>query len=218
MTMADKERLQSLLHEERYELIVPFVAAKKTRLSMLLSMSYTTDPLEKWEIVKAAGYASKSIAESDPAFVRTVIRNLLWSLNDDSGSVGWSSPELLGEIIGGRTDLFKEFVPMVVSLLGIKEDSFRAGVLWAMGTIALNDLSSIRPYAPYVQMYVQDSSPDTRGCAVWCLGRIRAEVPGKYVRSLLEDAAGIYLLDSDKHIYRKTIGEITREAIQKETT
>jgi hypothetical protein len=211
--LKEKEKIQNLVLEERYGELSELIREKKSRFSTLLSLSYTTDNNTMFKVVKAAGYAVSAISDQELDFVRTIISNLLWSLNDDSGSVGWSSPELLGEIISSRIDLFKEYIPLVISLLKIKETAFRPGVLWAMGRIAATEPSHIKPYAPYINMYLADPITETRGYAVWCLGQIGVAVPEEHRKHLLNDASEILLLDGNGNISKKTIGEITKEAL-----
>ncbi len=211
--LKEKEHIKNLVINEQYKELCRLVREKKSRLSVLLSLSYTTDNNIRFRVIKAAGHAVSAIADREADFIRTVISNLLWSLNDDSGSVGWSSPELLGEIVSARIDLFRGYIPLIISLLHIKEPFFRPGVLWAMGRIAAKEPSSIKPYAPYITMYLAEPLPETRGYAVWCLGQIKAQVPGEHIKRLLEDTSEIYLLDNDGNIYKKTVGKITGEAI-----
>ncbi len=208
-----KEKIKSLVLKEQYNELCELIKERKNRLSTLLSLSYTTDNNTRFKVIKAAGYAVSVISAQELDFVRTVISNLLWSLNDDSGSIGWSSPELLGEIISKRMDLFKEYVPLVISLLKIKETYFRPGVLWAMGRIAAIEPSHIKPYAPYINMYLADPLTETRGYAVWCLGQIGAAVPEEHRKHLLNDTSEILLLDGNGSISKKTIGELTQETL-----
>ncbi len=211
--LKEKEKIKNLVLKEQYNELCELIKEKKNRLSLLLSLSYTTDNNIRFKVIKAAGYAASVVSEQELDFVRTAISNLLWSLNDDSGSIGWSSPELLGEIISKKIDLFKEYVPLVISLLKIKETYFRPGVLWAMGRIATIEPSHIKPYAPYINMYLADSIAETRGYAVWCLNQIGAPVPEEHLKHLLQDTAEIWLMDGQGNISKKTIAEIAKEAV-----
>ncbi len=211
----EKEKIKGLILKEQYNELGELIKEKKSRLSLLLSLSYTTDNNARFKVIKAAGYAASAIPDHESDFLHTVISNLFWSLNDDSGSVGWSSPELLGEIISSRMDLFKEYVPLVISLLKIKEAYFRPGVLWAMGRIAARDPSPIKPYAPYINMYLADPVSETRGYAAWCLGQIGSPVPEEHLQHLLRDTAEVWLMDAQGNISKKTIGRITQETISR---
>ena len=58
-------------------------------------------------------------------FVGEVVRRLLWSMNDESGSVGWSAPEAVAEIVVHvpRLDEYAEVVASSIDL-----DPFQRGV------------------------------------------------------------------------------------------
>ena len=211
----DRETLRNLVETEQYDELRILVQEKKNRLSTLISLSYTADDPFRFRIIRATGCIVAALVQQDLDFVRTLISNLLWSLNDDSGSVGWSSPELLGEIISSRIDLFREYIPLVISLLGIRETYFRPGVLWAMGRIAAQEPSHIKPYAPYIDLYLADPVSETRAYAVWCLGQIQAPVPEEHLGHLLQDTAQVTLLDDTGRIATKTIAAMTREAAER---
>lgn len=207
----EKEEIKRLAIDEEYNRLSELIKERKNRLSTLISLSYTTDNYLRLKVVKATGYMVSVIIDGELDFVRTIISNLLWSLNDDSGGVGWSSPELLGEIISQRIDLLKDYIPIIISMLNIKEAFFRPGVLWAMGRIASKEPSYIKPYAPYINMYLSDPVPETRGYAVWCLKQIDAHIPHEHLNHLINDKSEILLLDAAGNISKKTIGEIVKE-------
>lgn len=209
--LKEKESIKQLVINEEYEKLCKLIKQKKNRLSILLSLSYTTDNYIKFKVVKATGFAVSALIDKELQYIKTTISNLLWSLNDDSGGVGWSSPELLGEIISTRIDLLKEYIPLIISLLKIKETYFRPGVLWALGKIASKEPSHIKPYEPYINMYLTDSIPETRGYAVWCLGLINATISEKLLNHLLKDTSEILILDTDGSISKKTISELAKQ-------
>ena len=51
------------------------------------------------------GAVVANLAEKDMESARVVMRRLMWSLNDESGDIGWSRPEAMGEIIASHGDL-----------------------------------------------------------------------------------------------------------------
>jgi hypothetical protein len=54
-----------------------------------------------------------------------------WSLSDESGGIGWSAPELIGEIVCADPRRFADIVPLIADVYAIEEDVFRPGVLYA---------------------------------------------------------------------------------------
>ena len=50
-----------------------------------------------------------SLAEQDMESARVVMRRLMWNLNDESGGIGWGSPEAMGEIMARHSGLAEEY-------------------------------------------------------------------------------------------------------------
>jgi hypothetical protein len=109
---------------------------EKRVFSRLIRLSYAKDTLVGWRAILTVGMAARNLAGTDPAFLRETCRKLLWSLTDESGGIGWSAPELLGEIVSADPKQFADIVPLIASVYEVEEDVFRAGVLYALARIA----------------------------------------------------------------------------------
>ena len=57
------------------------------------------------------------MAETDLEAARTVMRRLIWSLNEESGWIGWGSAEALGEIMARNETLAKEYHNLLISFV-----------------------------------------------------------------------------------------------------
>ena len=63
----------------------------------------------------------------------------MWNLNDESGGIGWGSPEAMGEILSKSPALAQEFKSILFSYLDhrgnhIEHEMLQRGVLWGIGT------------------------------------------------------------------------------------
>jgi hypothetical protein len=63
----------------------------------------------------------------------------MWNLNDESGGIGWGSPEAMGEILCQIPKLAEEFKSILFSYLEpggnfIEHEMLQRGVLWGVGT------------------------------------------------------------------------------------
>ena len=70
---------------------------------------------------------------------RIVLRRIMWNLNDESGGIGWGSPEAMGEILCQSPQLALEFKSILFSYLDpdgnyIEHEALQRGVLWGIGT------------------------------------------------------------------------------------
>jgi hypothetical protein len=81
----------------------------------LFSFFYSTNELIKWRAITAMGAVVSRLAEQDMESARVVMRRLIWNLNDESGGIGWSSPEAMGEIMARHFRLAEEYAFLLVS-------------------------------------------------------------------------------------------------------
>lgn len=107
-------------------------------------------PLEivRWHAVSAFGVVVSKLADENMEEARVVMRRLLWSLNDESGGIGWGAPEAMGEILAQSEALRREYLHMLVSYM--QEDGeellqdgnhlelpmLQRALLWGLGRVA----------------------------------------------------------------------------------
>jgi hypothetical protein len=82
-------------------------------VSPLVRFAYARDTLIGQRAIRAMGLVAKELVTSEPEILRDRVRKLLWSLNDESGGIGWSAPELLGEIVSADPDRFADIIPLI---------------------------------------------------------------------------------------------------------
>lgn len=106
-------------------------------------------PIEKvrWNAVHAFGYAVPELAKLDLEKARIVMRRFLWSLNDESGGIGWGAPESMAMILCQDSVLRREYLHMLISYMrGDGEKEFQdgnylelpmlqRGLLWGIGLL-----------------------------------------------------------------------------------
>ncbi|MEA3417440.1 MAG: hypothetical protein U9R02_15080 [Thermodesulfobacteriota bacterium] len=55
------------------------------------------------------GVVVSNLADHDMESARVIMRRLIWNLNDESGGIGWGSPEAMGEIMARNNRLALPF-------------------------------------------------------------------------------------------------------------
>jgi len=112
----------------------------------------------------------------DPDVIREHLRRILWLVTEESGGICWHAPELMAEILAQTPGKFTDFVPIAASFLVTmgEEDleHFRPGALWAIGRLGELAREQHSELVPAVATALEDSDPQARGMAVWCLGQI----------------------------------------------
>jgi hypothetical protein len=177
-------------------------------ISPLLSFLYSTDEEVKWRAVTAVGIVVAEMADQDMEAARTIMRRLIWSLNDESGGIGWGAAEAMGEIMARHERLAEEFHRILISYIRddgnrLEHDLLECGVLWGMGRLAQVRSNLIEDSVRYILPYLQSQNPTQRGLAAWTLGFLEAAVPLEALAHLLQDQNETIIFEQgSRHRYR----------------
>lgn len=141
----------------------------------LFSHFYHKDDLIKFRATAAMGFLGKRMARTRIEKVRIVLRRIMWNLNDESGGIGWGSPEAMGEILYHSPELALEFKSILFSYLDpggnfIEHEMLQRGVVWGVGTYletAPNDLT--KQTEAFLFGHLHSDDPIKRGYAVRAL-------------------------------------------------
>lgn len=96
----------------------------------LLSLLHHADAEVRFKASGVLGNLAADMAAGDVDSVRRVVRQLLWSMNDESGGVCRGAPQAIGEILLRVPSLRAEYVPILLSFA--HEEPFEAPTLWAL--------------------------------------------------------------------------------------
>lgn len=141
----------------------------------LFSFLLSTDELVRWRAVTAMGEVVRNLAEQNMESARVIIRRLMWSLNDESGGIGWGAPEVLGEIMARHKTLAEEFASILVSYCDesgnyLEYEPLQRGLLWGIVRLARVRPELVRDASPHLRLFLESSDPMIRGLAAWALG------------------------------------------------
>jgi hypothetical protein len=105
----------------------------------LFSYFYNANELVKFRSIAAMGVLGARLEQTNIEKARVVLRRIMWNLNDESGGIGWGSPEAMGEILRQSPRLALEFKSILFSYLDpdgnfIEHEMLQRGVLWGIGT------------------------------------------------------------------------------------
>jgi len=139
--------------------VVSLVREKKRALSHLIRFAYDKDTLVAWRAIKAIGRVSEVLVKTDEEYLRVTIRKLLWSLTDESGGIGWSAPEILGEIVCVDPEKFSDIIPLIAGVYEVEEKVFRPGVVYALARIAEIAPERVACYQKIIVMALSDPDP-----------------------------------------------------------
>lgn len=186
-------------------------------INALFSFLLHSDRKVKWRAVTAMGAVVSNLADTDRESAREIMRRLLWSLNDESGGIGWGSPEAMGEIMARHEGLAREYVHMLISY--IREDGnylnhglLQRGVIWGIGRLAQTRPYLVKSAATYLEPYLQGKDAAARGMTVRIMGLLGVESARPQMLMLLHDHTEIevYL---DGAVMNPRISDLAKQAL-----
>ncbi len=188
-------------------------------INPLFSFLSRTDQLLRWRAVTAMGIVVAHAAGQDMEWARVVMRRLIWSLNDESGGIGWGAPEAMGEIMARHEGLAREYASILVSYVRrdgnfLEHVPLQRGALWALGRLAQTRPAAIGTSIPHLLPYLESSDAPVRGLAVWTLGLLRAEGAQRKIQDLLKDSSKVELY-ADYALSLRTVGGLAQEALSR---
>ncbi len=160
----------SLLEINNLEAAVRQIINDRKRSSSLIRISYAKDTLVGWRAIIAVGMAARGLVRTDQAFLRETCRKLFWSLSDESGGIGWSAPELLGEIVSADPRGFRDLVPLIANVYDREEATFRPGVVYALRRISESAPELVLEHQQVVLASLRDPDPLARVFGLQLLG------------------------------------------------
>jgi hypothetical protein len=84
-------------------------------VNALFSFLVTTNQTIKKHTVLAMGEVVSRLAEDDIESARIVMRRLMLSVTEESGGIGWNTPEAMGEIMARSEQLAIEYHNILIS-------------------------------------------------------------------------------------------------------
>jgi len=190
----DKQGLLTLVFEDRGV------------VSVLNRLIFDEDELVRWRAVSALGW----VAREAPHLLEKIIARLIYTMNDDSGSIGWTAPQALGEICANDPDLVEDFFPIVIS--SIKVPAFKRGVIWAIGRVGPVRPDLVEGTGPMLIRFLTAPEAEIRGEACRTLGRLGWGPAGPDLGRLVSDSARFNVYE-DERLVTKTVGRAAQEAL-----
>ncbi|WP_340147891.1 DVU0298 family protein, partial [Desulfosarcina cetonica] len=107
----------------------------------LFAFLYAGEETLRWRAVSAMGRVVAGMADHDLESARVVMRRFMWNLNDESGGIGWGSPEAMGEITAVHAGLAGEYGRILLSYIDpdgnfLEHERLQRGALWGVGRLA----------------------------------------------------------------------------------
>ena len=160
----------------------------------LFSFLYSLDEPIKWRAVSVMGAVIARSAEENMESARIVMRRFIWNLNDESGGIGWGSPESMGEAMALNLSLADQYASILLSYINpdgnyLEHEDLQPGVLWGIGRLAHARPGHARDALPFLQPYLASDRPVLRGMATWVAGALPSDRLISFLHPLKNDTA-----------------------------
>lgn len=190
-------------------------------INVLFSTLISQDERIKWHSVTAMGILISDQAKEDMESARNIMRRLMWSLNDESGSIGWGAPEAMGEIMACHEGLAGEFAPLHVSYIRkdgnfLEYEPLQRGAVWGIGRLAQVRPGLLKPLGAvdHLLPYLDSRDAGLRGLTAWVVGLLDAGEARDGLENLLADSTEIKLY-TDRRLVSRRVSDLAEEALSR---
>lgn len=187
-------------------------------VNLLLSHLYSMEEIVKWRAVEAVGVAAARLADEEMESARVIMRRLIWSLNDESGGIGWGAPEAMGEIMAVHERLADEYVAILMSYIRVdcnplENGLLERGVLWGLGRLAQTRPHLLQPCACHFLPFLESPDPFHRAYAAWALGFLDVKGFRERLALVSNDDAEVPIFEGGKLTMRR-VSQLARRAME----
>jgi len=162
-----KREIRQKLADQRYNEITDLVSSSSKVGSSLMRLLYDKEPVICHRAALCIGLVAGVEAKIDLEKVRGTLRRLLWTMNDESGSICWYAPEAIGEILVNVPEMLDEFGNILPSF--IKEEPFERGTYYALWRLVTSYGERFSSLKIAFKLALSASDPAIRGYSAMAL-------------------------------------------------
>ena len=216
-----KNRVLTLVRSKEVDQVLNELLCIPSRrlINPLFSLLYSEEQMVRWKAVTLIGQIVARLAEEDIESARVIMRRLMWNLNDESGGIGWGSPEAMGEILANHNRLAEEYTHILRSYTDenanfLEHPMLQRGLMWAIARVALSWPWRMKQVPPRLIPYLSSPDPHVKGLACWAFGMIGTQATGDALNELLGDKTEIQIYQNQR-INNRRVFELASEALKR---
>lgn len=180
-----------------------------------------------WNGVRCMGYFVARLADEDMEEARIIMRRMLWSLNDESGGIGWGAPEAIAESMVCHEKLAHEYIHMLISYMRgdgeelfqdgnyIEHETLQRGLMWGISRLAAFKPTMLleRGVVDDLIPYLDSGDPVVRGLAVVSLASLKSAGNVGKIKSLADDVSQLDFFQGNR-MRTATVSQLVNEALE----
>jgi len=216
-----KKAILALLGQAELEDLLAALAGypPEKLLNSLFSGICSASEKTKWNAVAAMGTTVARLADQELEAARIVMRRFMWNLNDESGGIGWGTPEALAECLACHDGLAGEYSHILVSFM--REDGFylelpslQRGLMWGIGRLAQVHPELLHAWqAPcYLLPYLDSDDQTVQALAARALGLLGVRAAAPKIEKLLQATSAVSLYTAGQ-LHQIPTADLAREAL-----
>lgn len=169
---------------------------ERQAINPLISFFCNRNPLLKWRAVSAAGSIVAGLADTSTEKARVIMRRLMWTLNDESGGIGWGAPEAMGDAMARSRLIAEEYNRILISYADeqgnyLEHLPLQKGLLWGIGRLSGTWPDLAAAAAPFTRPHLFSDDPENRGLAAIIAGHLNDSNARSQLYQLKEDSSVI---------------------------
>lgn len=221
-----KRQIHDLLASDGWKDGLPALAdLGQQAVAPLFSALCSSSPLIRWRAVTAFGPVVAALAARTPEKARVVMRRFIWSLNDESGGIGWGAPEAMAEIMTQSPLVAAEYHNHLLAYIHedhcrpdcyLEHAPLRRGAVWGLARLAQVRPDLATGAVPDLLRALTDCDPPIRGLSAWACGELRLDEALPLLAALEGDQAPVDLY-RDHRLVETNVSALARESMSRVT-
>ena len=167
-----KKQVDDLLRRRDHAVLLDLCEKDRHFWQEIRFRLYDIDERLRWSAIETAAKLMQrwwSSGREDK--VRIYIRTLFWSISDESGGIGWSSPQTIAEIIVNIPELIDPYGSMMIAY-SIDEPPLIKGGLWGIGRLGRKITEAVTFFQDKVLVVFESNDTEILGLGAWAIGEV----------------------------------------------
>jgi hypothetical protein len=214
MDVKIRNEIREALLKKDYANLVYRARTEKPYWKVMQSFLYESDENTRWPAIEVIAIVLQEWwQEGSRDKVKEYVRRLLWQLNEESGSMGWSAPEVIAEAILKVPELSDPYGKIMVTS-ALEGTPLLNSSLWAIGRLGKSVIEAVQLCQERFMAAFDSDNPETLGLAARAAGET-GFTPALVLLEKMKnrrEPVGIYI---DSIFQEKSLGGWVEEAIRK---